>query len=191
MSYARLTDGLQPACATACPTQSIQFGNLDELQARADARLATLQGQGVETARLYGRDTDDGVGGAGAFFLLLDEPEVCGLPQVIGALGEFTQRPQLTKVAHFAAAGGALASVGLLIVDPGPADAVPAHAAGVPADVAAVGGLLHPVAVQRADHVDGGAARAAVIPPVRALKVARFIPACARAAQWLPRSSAR
>lgn len=80
MCYDRLTDGLQPACATACPTQSIQFGDLEELQARADARLATLQGQGVETARLYGRDTDDGVGGAGAFFLLLDEPEVYGLP---------------------------------------------------------------------------------------------------------------
>ncbi|WP_448614651.1 4Fe-4S dicluster domain-containing protein [Modestobacter sp. URMC 112] len=80
MCYDRLTDGLQPACATACPTQSIQFGDLDELQARADARLATLKGQGVETARLYGRDEKDGVGGVGAFFLLLDEPEVYGLP---------------------------------------------------------------------------------------------------------------
>jgi formate dehydrogenase iron-sulfur subunit len=80
MCYDRLTDGLMPACATACPTQSIQFGDLDELQERADARLATLQAQGVETARLYGRDENDGVGGAGAFFLLLDEPEVYGLP---------------------------------------------------------------------------------------------------------------
>jgi formate dehydrogenase iron-sulfur subunit len=80
LCYDRLTDGLMPACATACPTQSIQFGNLDELQARADARLATLKSQGVETARLYGRDEHDGVGGTGAFFLLLDEPEVYGLP---------------------------------------------------------------------------------------------------------------
>ncbi|TFV74844.1 4Fe-4S dicluster domain-containing protein [Blastococcus sp. CT_GayMR19] len=80
MCYDRLTDGLMPACATACPTQSIQFGDLDELQARADARLATLKSQGVETARLYGRDENDGVGGNGAFFLLLDEPEVYGLP---------------------------------------------------------------------------------------------------------------
>ncbi|MCA0144904.1 4Fe-4S dicluster domain-containing protein [Blastococcus sp. LR1] len=80
MCYDRLTDGLQPACATACPTQSIQFGDLDELQERADARLATLKSQGVETARLYGRDENDGVGGDGAFFLLLDEPEVYGLP---------------------------------------------------------------------------------------------------------------
>ncbi|WP_040337591.1 4Fe-4S dicluster domain-containing protein [Candidatus Blastococcus massiliensis] len=80
MCYDRLTDGLQPACASACPTQSIQFGDLDELQARADARLATLKSQGVESARLYGRDENDGVGGDGAFFLLLDEPEVYGLP---------------------------------------------------------------------------------------------------------------
>ncbi|WP_448625867.1 4Fe-4S dicluster domain-containing protein [Geodermatophilus sp. URMC 64] len=80
MCYDRLTDGLMPACATACPTQSIQFGNLDELQARADARLETLKRQGVETARLYGRDENDGVGGNAAFFLLLDEPEVYGLP---------------------------------------------------------------------------------------------------------------
>ena len=80
MCYDRLTDGLMPACATACPTQSIQFGDLDELQARADARLETLKSQGVETARLYGRDENDGVGGDGAFFLLLDEPEVYGLP---------------------------------------------------------------------------------------------------------------
>ncbi|WP_299954873.1 4Fe-4S dicluster domain-containing protein [uncultured Modestobacter sp.] len=80
MCYDRLTDGLQPACATACPTQSIQFGDLDELQARADARLATLKEQGVESARLYGRDENDGVGGNSAFFLLLDEPEVYGLP---------------------------------------------------------------------------------------------------------------
>jgi len=80
LCYDRLTDGLMPACATACPTQSIQFGNLDELQARADARLETLQEQGVRTARLYGRDEGDGVGGNGAFFLLLDEPEVYGLP---------------------------------------------------------------------------------------------------------------
>ena len=80
MCYDRLTDGLMPACATACPTQSIQFGDLDELHARADARLETLQSQGVESARLYGRDENDGVGGDGAFFLLLDEPEVYGLP---------------------------------------------------------------------------------------------------------------
>jgi formate dehydrogenase iron-sulfur subunit len=80
LCYDRLKDGLTPACAKACPTQSIQFGELDELRERADRRLATLHERGVGAARLYGHDPDDGVGGDGAFFLLLDEPEVYGLP---------------------------------------------------------------------------------------------------------------
>ncbi|MCE0763812.1 4Fe-4S dicluster domain-containing protein [Pseudonocardia kujensis] len=80
LCYDRLGDGLEPACAKACPTDSIQFGELDELRERADRRLAQLHDLGVSEARLYGRDPDDGVGGDGAFFLLLDEPEVYGLP---------------------------------------------------------------------------------------------------------------
>ncbi len=80
MCQDRLGEGMMPACATACPTESIMFGNLDELRERADARLATLHERGVPEARLYGHDPDDGVGGDGAFFLLLDEPEVYGLP---------------------------------------------------------------------------------------------------------------
>ena len=80
LCYDRLGAGMEPACAKACPTNSIQFGDLDELQAAADARLAELHGRGVTEARLYGRDPDDGVGGDGAFFLLLDEPEVYGMP---------------------------------------------------------------------------------------------------------------
>src|SRR5580693_9120830 len=67
-------------CATACPTDSIQFGPLDELRAIAQTRLDEVQRSGAPQARLYGEDPEDGVGGAGAFFLLLDEPEVYGLP---------------------------------------------------------------------------------------------------------------
>jgi formate dehydrogenase iron-sulfur subunit len=80
LCYDRLGAGMRPACAQACPTESIQFGELDELRQRADARLADLHERGVTEARLYGRDENDGVGGDGAFFLLLDEPEVYGLP---------------------------------------------------------------------------------------------------------------
>jgi formate dehydrogenase iron-sulfur subunit len=80
LCYDRLGVGQEPACAKACPTDSIQFGPLDELAERADRRLAQLHEAGVTEARLYGRDPDDGVGGGGAFFLLLDEPEVYGLP---------------------------------------------------------------------------------------------------------------
>ncbi|MFI0777626.1 4Fe-4S dicluster domain-containing protein [Streptomyces sp. NPDC021212] len=67
LCYDRLGAGQEPACAKACPTESIQFGPLDELRERA-------------AARLYGHDPEDGAGGDGAFFLLLDEPEVYGLP---------------------------------------------------------------------------------------------------------------
>jgi formate dehydrogenase iron-sulfur subunit len=80
MCYDRLRGGLEPACATACPTKSIQFGPLDELRTRAEARVETLVAAGVDEAHLYGADPDDGVGGMGAFFLLLDDPEVYGLP---------------------------------------------------------------------------------------------------------------
>jgi formate dehydrogenase iron-sulfur subunit len=80
MCYDRLSDGLEPACAKACPTDSIQFGPLDELRERARERVAQLHGNGVAEARLYGDSPDDGVGGDGAFFLLLDDPEVYGLP---------------------------------------------------------------------------------------------------------------
>jgi formate dehydrogenase iron-sulfur subunit len=80
LCYDRLKDGQQPACAQACPTESIQFGELDQLRERARQRVADLHEKGVDVARLYGADPDDGVGGDGAFFLLLDEPEVYGLP---------------------------------------------------------------------------------------------------------------
>ena len=80
LCYDRLKGGHEPACAKACPTDSIQFGPLDELRERADRRLEKLQAEGWNGARLYGHYPEDGVGGFGAFFLLLDEPEVYGLP---------------------------------------------------------------------------------------------------------------
>ncbi|MBI2709408.1 MAG: 4Fe-4S dicluster domain-containing protein [Actinobacteria bacterium] len=80
LCYDRLRDDLHPACAKACPTESIQFGPLDELRARAGERVQELRARGVDEARLYLHDEADGIGGAGAFFLLLDQPEVYGLP---------------------------------------------------------------------------------------------------------------
>jgi formate dehydrogenase iron-sulfur subunit len=80
LCYDRLKDDKEPACAQACPTNSIQFGELTELRERAEHRLAQLQDAGQEKAQLYLADDDDGIHGAGAFFLLLDEPEVYGLP---------------------------------------------------------------------------------------------------------------
>ncbi len=80
LCYDRLSVGVEPACAKACPTDSIQFGPLDQLRVRAQQRVTQLHDSGVSDACLYGEDPGDGVGGDGAFFLLLDEPEVYGLP---------------------------------------------------------------------------------------------------------------
>ncbi|MBV8979893.1 MAG: 4Fe-4S dicluster domain-containing protein [Acidimicrobiia bacterium] len=80
LCYDRIGVGLEPACAKSCPTKSIQFGPLEELRTRAQARVEELHERGVADARLYGNSPTDGVGGMGAFFLLLDEPEVYRLP---------------------------------------------------------------------------------------------------------------
>ncbi|MFD0823858.1 4Fe-4S dicluster domain-containing protein, partial [Micromonospora zhanjiangensis] len=80
LCYDRIGAGNTPACAQACPTESIRYVPLDELRDRARSRVERLHADGVPQAQLYGADPDDGVGGDGAFFLLLDDPEVYGLP---------------------------------------------------------------------------------------------------------------
>jgi formate dehydrogenase iron-sulfur subunit len=108
LCYDRLKGGHEPACAKACPTDSIQFGELDELRERADARLTKLQANGWNGARLYGRDPDDGVGGFGAFFLLLDEPEVYGLPP--DPVVTTKHLPQMWRTTAIAAAASVVAA---------------------------------------------------------------------------------
>lgn len=84
LCYDRLKGGLEPACAKACPTDSIQFGEIGDLQARAKERVEVLHERGVESAYLYGTPDAPGatgdLGHLGAFFLLIDRPEVYNLP---------------------------------------------------------------------------------------------------------------
>jgi len=113
MCYDRLQIGQEPACAKTCPTDSIQFGPLDELRDRAQVRLQQLHDAGVVDARLYGEDPHDGVGGDGAFFLLLDEPEVYGLPP--DPVVTTRDLPDMWKHAAAAAATLALAAAASFI----------------------------------------------------------------------------
>ncbi|HUF46648.1 MAG TPA: 4Fe-4S dicluster domain-containing protein [Vicinamibacterales bacterium] len=77
--YDRQKAGLKPACATVCPTESIQYGDLDELRARADARRDALAARGVTDAVVYDpRDTS--IGGTRAIFLVRGSCDDYGLP---------------------------------------------------------------------------------------------------------------
>jgi formate dehydrogenase iron-sulfur subunit len=110
LCYDRIGDGLEPACAKACPTESIQFGPLDELRERAQLRVEELQQAGESSAQLYLDDPADGIGGGGAFFLLLDEPEVYGLPP--DPVVTTRDLPRMWR--HVATAGAALLAGGLV-----------------------------------------------------------------------------
>ena len=84
LCYDRLKGGLEPACAKACPTESIQFGELPDLHQRAQERVEQLHRMGREEAYLYGTPgspgATGGIGELNAFFLLVDRPEVYNLP---------------------------------------------------------------------------------------------------------------
>jgi formate dehydrogenase iron-sulfur subunit len=82
LCYDRQRADLEPACAKACPTDSIQFGEISELRAKAEQRVADLHARGITDAYLYGADAafQPGTEGLNAFFLLVDKPEVYNLP---------------------------------------------------------------------------------------------------------------
>jgi formate dehydrogenase iron-sulfur subunit len=81
LCYDRQKDGMEPACAKACPTDAITFGPVDELRANAHRRVEKLLAEGRE-ASLYGIDGEETrqTGPLNAFFLLPDRPEVFNLP---------------------------------------------------------------------------------------------------------------
>ena len=109
LCYDRLLDDETPACAKACPTTSIKFGDHEDMVATAKKRVAQLHAQGRTEARLYGANELDGVGGTGSVFLLLDEPEVYGLPP--DPRVPTADLPQMFKRAGLAAAGMAAAAL--------------------------------------------------------------------------------
>jgi len=94
----RLEIGMGTACAKACPTSSLVFGTVSELQSMASDRVKLLHSRGQTDAYIYGWDLGNSgkitagpnkgtavkdvevVGGLNVFYLLLDKPEVYGLP---------------------------------------------------------------------------------------------------------------
>ena len=80
LCYDRQKDGLVPACAKACPTASIQFGPIDELRERARRRVEQLHRRGAAGAYLYGDAPTETYSELHSFYLLIDRPEVYGLP---------------------------------------------------------------------------------------------------------------
>ena len=79
--YDRQKVGLQPACATACPTQSIQFGELGVLREKAAMRVEELRARGIDDAMVYDpRETS--VGGTHSLFVFRGRPEEYNLPPV-------------------------------------------------------------------------------------------------------------
>jgi len=134
LCYDRLQSSMEPACAKACPTQSIQFGPVIELRSKAEERVRALQSQGVQEARLYGAD-DSVYGGLNAFFLLMDEPEKYGLPNAENAV-----LPRRNNAFSYLtmAVTGVLAALGGLVALRRRREPVPAPAGDAPADSAPV-----------------------------------------------------
>jgi len=107
LCYDRQVDRMEPACAKACPTDSILFGEVSELREIARRRVEQLHERGVKEAYLYGADaaSQPGTGGLHAFFLLTDRPEIYNLPP---------QPKAPTKTVRESWRSLALASLGIL-----------------------------------------------------------------------------
>jgi formate dehydrogenase iron-sulfur subunit len=103
LCYDRIGHDQTPACAQACPTTSIKFGTLSDMLDTARDRVQVLHDNGFTEARLYGANAEDGVGGTGSVFLLLDEPEVYGLPP--DPLVPTADLPEMFRRAGMAAVG--------------------------------------------------------------------------------------
>jgi formate dehydrogenase iron-sulfur subunit len=108
--YDRQKSGLPPACAKACPTESIQFGPLDDLRERAKRRLDVLKAQGFDDVVLYD-PVATSVRGIHAFFLVPGDPAAFGLPASpeapVAYLGRAWASALLTSVVMIAVAVGA------------------------------------------------------------------------------------
>jgi formate dehydrogenase iron-sulfur subunit len=110
LCYDRQRDGLEPACAKACPTQSIHFGPVEDLRDMARKRVDELQRRGVSEAYLYGDAATQTYSEMHSFYLLVDRPSVYGLP-------DEPFNPWLHMMGDYVrSAAGGLAAIAVLLV---------------------------------------------------------------------------
>ena len=76
----RTSNGEKPACADACPTGAIQFGERTDLIETAEKRVKALKTAGYPNANLYGENES---GGLHILYVLTDHPAVYGLPETV------------------------------------------------------------------------------------------------------------
>ena len=117
LCYDRLKGGLEPACAKACPTDSIQFGEVEELTRRARERVEELHARGQPRAYLYGAPggpgATNGIERLNAFFLLTERPELYNLPPAPSRPAENAVPALLTGLAAMAGLAVAAAFLGV------------------------------------------------------------------------------
>ena len=115
LCYDRLREDMTPACAKSCPTESIQFGELEQLRTHARQRVEQLHEKGLHDAYLYGDSAENqpGTEGLNAFFLLIDKPEAYNLPSK--PVVPTKKSGDAWKSMGVAAAGIALAAIGSVL----------------------------------------------------------------------------
>ena len=74
----RVADGKPPACASACPTGAISYGDRNAVVAKGNDRVAALKNIGLSDANLYGEAQ---LGGLGIMYVLTDAPSIFELPE--------------------------------------------------------------------------------------------------------------
>jgi len=110
LCYDRQRDGLEPACAKACPTQSIHFGPVAELREQARQRVEELHQRGVPQAYLYGDVPSENYSEMHSFYLLVDRPSVYGLP-------DSPFNPWLNMMGDYVrSVAGGLAAIAVLLI---------------------------------------------------------------------------
>jgi formate dehydrogenase iron-sulfur subunit len=77
--YDRQKVGLEPACAHACPTKSIQFGEIGALREKAQSRVEELHARGMTDAAIYDPQHTS-VGGIHALFVIRGDAKAYNLP---------------------------------------------------------------------------------------------------------------